>query len=76
MNKTKIIYKNMDYINSKIYIDEDSDDDNDNKENENAQLIIDKYKENLPYLNIKKKDDNNIANINEKYEKCFNQNNI
>jgi hypothetical protein len=68
MNKTKIIYKNMDYINSKIYIDEDSDDDNDNKENENAQLIIDKYKENLPYLNIKKIDNNSSEKINDKYK--------
>ena len=73
MNKNKIVYKYNDYINSEAYIEDESDD---NSENEIEEFVNDKYKENIPYLNIKNKDDNNIENINEKYEKCFNQNNI
>ena len=73
MNKNKIVYKYNDYINSEAYIEDEGDD---NSENEIEEFVNDKYKENIPYLNIKNKDDNNIENINEKYEKCFNQNNI
>ena len=70
MNKIQIVYKYRDFINSQAYIEEDSDDDN--NQNEIDQVAIDKYKQNIPYLNIKTKD-NILENMDEKF---LNKNNI